>query len=105
MGTRNAVDVPELSGTSFAFRSPMNAIELLKAQHKKTKANLEKGSKGKLDAAEAKQAADELVAHMVIEEHVFYPRIRELMKDPRRRVLRGAHHGALRARALPHGAR
>ena len=59
----------------------MNAIELLKAHHKKTKAALEKGSKGKLDAAEAKKAADELVAHMVIEEHVFYPRIRELMKD------------------------
>ena len=59
----------------------MNAIELLKAQHKKTKAALEKGSEGKLDAKESKKAADELVAHMVIEEHIFYPRIRELMKD------------------------
>lgn len=59
----------------------MNAIELLKAQHKKTKAALEKGSEAKLDAKESKKAADELVAHMVIEEHVFYPRIRELMKD------------------------
>jgi hypothetical protein len=28
-----------------------------------------------------KKVADELVAHMVIEEHIFYPRIRELMKD------------------------
>lgn len=59
----------------------MNAIELLKAQHKKTKAALEKGSEGELDSKEAKKAADELVAHMVIEEHVFYQRIRELMKD------------------------
>ena len=59
----------------------MNAIQLLKDQHKKTKAALEKGSKGKLSQKEAKEAADELVAHMVIEEHVFYPRIRELQKD------------------------
>jgi hypothetical protein len=68
-------------GTGFAFSKRMNAIELLKAQHKKTKAALEKAAKGKLDAAESKKAADELVAHMVIEEHVFYPRVRELMKD------------------------
>ena len=59
----------------------MNAIQLLKDQHKKTKAALAKGSKGKLSQAEAKRVADELVAPMVIEEHVFYPRIRELQKD------------------------
>lgn len=59
----------------------MNAIELLKAQHKKTLAALEKASEAKLDSRESKKAADELVAHMVIEEHVFYPRVRELMKD------------------------
>jgi iron-sulfur cluster repair protein YtfE (RIC family) len=59
----------------------MNAIDLLKQQHKKTKAALEKASEGKLDARESKKAADELVAHMVIEEHIFYPRVRELMKD------------------------
>jgi hemerythrin HHE cation binding domain-containing protein len=59
----------------------MNAIDLLKQQHKKTKAALEKASEGKLDPREAKKAADELVAHMVIEEHIFYPRVRQLMKD------------------------
>lgn len=59
----------------------MNAIDLLKQQHKKTLAVLEKGSKGELDTRESKKAADELVAHMVIEEHIFYPRVRELMKD------------------------
>ncbi|MDB5220102.1 MAG: Regulator protein [Myxococcaceae bacterium] len=59
----------------------MNAIDLLKQQHKKTKAALEKASEAKLDARESKKAADELVAHMVIEEHIFYPRVRELMKD------------------------
>jgi len=59
----------------------MNAIDLLKQQHKKTKAALDKASEGKLDAKDSKKAADELVAHMVIEEHIFYPRIRELMKD------------------------
>jgi len=59
----------------------MNAIDLLKQQHKKTKALLEKASEGKLDPRESKKAADELVAHMVIEEHIFYPRVRQLMKD------------------------
>src|SRR6185295_745211 len=59
----------------------MNAIDLLIKQHDKTKEALKKGSEGKLGAAELRRAADELVAHMVIEEHVFYPRIRELDKD------------------------
>ena len=59
----------------------MNAIELLEQQHKKVKDALEKFSKGEIEQAKAKEVATELVAHMVIEEHVFYPRIRELMKD------------------------
>jgi hypothetical protein len=59
----------------------MNAIELLKRQHRRTKAALAKGCEGKLDRREAKAAADELVAHMVIEEHVFYPRVRQLLPD------------------------
>jgi len=59
----------------------MNAIKLLKAQHRKTKAALEKGAHGKLAPAESKKAATELVAHMVIEEHVFYPRVRELVEE------------------------
>jgi len=59
----------------------MKATDLLKKQHAKTKAALEKLSEGKGTAAEGKAAADELVAHMMIEEHVFYPRIRELMPD------------------------
>ena len=59
----------------------MNAIELLKAQHVKVTKALEElhengGSEGKRETI-----ANELVAHMVIEEHIFYPRIRELMKD------------------------
>jgi len=59
----------------------MNAIDLLKQQHKKTLAALEKAANGKLDARESKKAADELVAHMAIEEHIFYPRVRQLMKE------------------------
>jgi iron-sulfur cluster repair protein YtfE (RIC family) len=59
----------------------MNAIDLLKQQHLKTKAALAKGAEGKLDSRAAKKAADELVAHMVIEEHIFYPRVRQLMKE------------------------
>jgi hypothetical protein len=83
--SRRAADVPyaasSVTGTALAREAPMNAIDLLKQQHKKTKAALEKASQGKLDAKASKRAADELVAHMVIEEHVFYPRIRELMKE------------------------
>jgi iron-sulfur cluster repair protein YtfE (RIC family) len=59
----------------------MNAIDLLIKQHEETKDALEKAQEGELEAAELKLMADELVAHMVIEEHVFYPRIRELDKD------------------------
>ena len=59
----------------------MNAIELLKQQHTKTKKALEKAHKSGATNVELKQIADELVAHMVIEEHIFYPRVRELMKD------------------------
>lgn len=60
---------------------PMNAIELLKQQHQITKETLEKMSEGEIDPEEMRLMADELVAHMVIEEHVFYPRVRQLKKD------------------------
>ena len=59
----------------------MNAIDLLIKQHDKTRDALKKAKDGKLGPQELKKTADELVAHMVIEEHVFYPRIRELDKD------------------------
>jgi hypothetical protein len=60
----------------------MNAIDLLKQQHIKTKEALTAISEGKKSSpTELRQAANELVAHMVIEEHVFYPRVKELMKD------------------------
>lgn len=56
----------------------MNAIDLLLKQHRQTKEALEKICEGELDESEMRLAADELVAHMVIEEHVFYPRVRAL---------------------------
>lgn len=59
----------------------MNAIELLKQQHTKTKEALAKVHENGAPPAELKRVADELIAHMVIEEHIFYPRIKELMKD------------------------
>ena len=59
----------------------MNAIELLKTHHKQTKEALEKMSEGEIDQEEVQLMADELVAHMVIEEHIFYPRIKQLKKD------------------------
>ncbi len=61
--------------------SLMNAIELLKQQHEKTKAALTAISEGKkMSPMELRKASNELVAHMVIEEHVFYPRVKELME-------------------------
>lgn len=60
----------------------MNAIDLLIQQHQKTRETLKKlAESDDVDAETLKQAGDELVAHMVIEEHVFYPRIRELAED------------------------
>ncbi len=59
----------------------MNAIELPKQQHQTTKDALERMSEGDVDPEEMRLMADELVAHMVIEEHVFYPRVRQLKKD------------------------
>jgi hypothetical protein len=59
----------------------MNAIELLKMHHQQTKEALEKMSEGEIDKDEVRLLADELVAHMVIEEHIFYPRIQQLKKD------------------------
>jgi len=59
----------------------MNAIDLLKQQHSKVTKALEKAHKNGATNIELKHIADELVAHMVIEEHIFYPRVRELMKD------------------------
>lgn len=59
----------------------MNAIELLKQQHQMTKDALEKMSEGRIDPDEVRLMADELIAHMVIEEHIFYPRVRQVKKD------------------------
>lgn len=60
----------------------MNAIDLLKQQHEKVKKVLTKMSEGApATSAELRDLADELVAHMVIEEHIFYPRVKEIMKD------------------------
>lgn len=59
----------------------MNALELMKQQHEKTKTVLEKIHETGGDPTQLKQLADELVAHMVIEEHIFYPRVKELMGE------------------------
>jgi iron-sulfur cluster repair protein YtfE (RIC family) len=59
----------------------MNAIDLLKQQHEKVKKVLTKMADGApTTAATIQSLADELVAHMVIEEHIFYPRAKEAMK-------------------------
>ncbi len=65
-----------------AERGAMNAIDLLKTQHQKTKDALEEMIENEdMDPQELRLLADELVAHMVIEEHVFYPRVKELDED------------------------
>lgn len=59
----------------------MNAIELLKQHHLNTKTALEEMSTTKeIDAQELRLLADELVAHMLIEEELFYPRVNDI--DP-----------------------
>lgn len=60
----------------------MNAIDLLIQHHETTKAALEQMKEAdEIDPAELRLLADELVAHMVIEEHVFYPRVKQLDED------------------------
>ncbi len=60
----------------------MNAIDLLIQQHQKTRKALHDLAEAEsADPAMLQKAGNELVAHMVIEEHVFYPRIRELGED------------------------
>lgn len=59
----------------------MNAIGLLKMQHKQVKSALDKMSEGKIEQGAVRDLADQLIAHMVIEEHIFYPRIQQLKKD------------------------
>lgn len=60
----------------------MNAIDLLIKQHQTTKDALEQMKEADdIDPAELRLLADELVAHMVIEEHVFYPRVKQLDED------------------------
>ncbi len=60
----------------------MNAIDLLKKQHEKVKKVLTRMSNGApATSEELRNLADELVAHMVIEEHIFYPRVKEIVKD------------------------
>src|SRR5262249_32611521 len=70
------------SGTPLAHRARMNAIDLLKSQHDKVRDALETMCESdSIDSMELRLLADELVAHMVIEEHVFYPRVRELAEE------------------------
>lgn len=60
----------------------MNAIDLLEQQHEKTTDALDQMCEAdELDPSELRLLADELVAHMVIEEHIFYPRMKELDED------------------------
>ncbi len=60
----------------------MNAIDLLKKQHQTVKDALKSlVDSDSIDNDELLEIADELVAHMVIEEHVFYPRVRQLQPD------------------------
>jgi hemerythrin superfamily protein len=60
----------------------MNAIELLRQQHSATKEALEEMvSTEVLEPSEVRLLADELVAHMLIEEQIFYPRVKELAPD------------------------
>jgi hemerythrin superfamily protein len=55
---------------------------LLKAQHRKVEALFEKIEGGKSDPEDlVTELADDLAAHMKIEQDLFYPRVRELDQD------------------------
>jgi hemerythrin superfamily protein len=60
----------------------MNAIDLLTKQHKLVERALETMlDSDSIDDDDLVEVADQLVAHMVIEEHIFYPRVRELRSE------------------------
>jgi hemerythrin superfamily protein len=58
----------------------MNAIRLLHKHHRKALAALKKLTHGH-DAAILDEVASELAAHMVIEETIFYPAVRQVKAD------------------------
>ncbi len=58
----------------------MDAIALLKKQHRKAETALKKLCRG-YDRDVLEEVADELAAHMVIEETVFYPTVRDAAPD------------------------
>lgn len=60
----------------------MKATDLLEKQHRRAEAAFKKLEAGKSDPAPIlQQLADELTAHMVIEEKLFYPAVRKLAED------------------------
>ncbi len=62
----------------------MDAIELLKADHKKVKAifdQFENTDNKAMQFKLAKQAIEELKVHALIEEEIFYPAVREAIDD------------------------
>jgi hemerythrin superfamily protein len=59
----------------------MNAIELLKQQHEKVLDALDQVHSSGGSRAELTKIADEIVAHTVIEEHIFYPRVKAVMGE------------------------
>jgi len=58
----------------------MDAISLLKKQHRKAESALKKLCRG-YDESILDRAASELAAHMVIEETIFYPAVRRVKPD------------------------
>ncbi len=62
----------------------MDAIELLKSDHKKVKALFKEFEDAKNDQTKsklAKEAIHELKVHAAIEEEIFYPAVREAIED------------------------
>jgi hemerythrin superfamily protein len=65
-----------------AERHAVNAIALLEKQHRKVEGIFKKLESGRGNAAEQlRELADDLAAHMAIEQELFYPRVRSLKPD------------------------
>ncbi|MCC7046739.1 MAG: hemerythrin domain-containing protein [Alphaproteobacteria bacterium] len=65
-----------------AKASGMNAIELLKADHRKVEELFEKFEKARGAKADiAKKICHELIVHAILEEEIFYPSLRGKVED------------------------
>jgi hemerythrin superfamily protein len=83
MATRKTVSKKK-SSKSRAAQKPQDAVALLRADHAKVQALFDSFEKATKDSVKEKLAQEiclELTVHTAIEEEIFYPAVREAIKD------------------------